>query len=121
MKKEIKDLWVKALNSGEFKQTTGQLCKGEAYCALGVLSVLALVEGQCTYSEDETGGKFDNKSLSLCCNVMNWAGIQDFLEPGKEFLPIFYEGHWVSISILNDSGLTFEEIACEIEKYWEDF
>lgn len=121
MKKEIKDLWVKALRSREFKQTTGRLFDGSSYCALGVLSLLALLEGQCTYDEDESDGKFDNKSLSLSFNVMNWAGIQDFMVPGKEFLPVFYKGHWLSISILNDSGLTFEEIALEIEKHWEDF
>lgn len=121
MKSEIKDLWVQALKSGEFEQTTGQLCKDEAYCALGVLSVLALIHGQCTYDEREDGGRFDNRAIGLSYNIMNWAGIEDFLVAGKEFLPFIYEDKVVSISILNDAGLTFDEIAEEIEKHWEEF
>ena len=37
MKKELKDNWVKALRSGEYKQGRGQLCMDEKYCCLGVL------------------------------------------------------------------------------------
>lgn len=37
MKKSLRDAWVKALRSGQFKQTTGRLVKHEGYCCLGVL------------------------------------------------------------------------------------
>lgn len=39
MEKEIKDKWVKALRSGEYKQGSGQLfCNvNNSYCCLGVL------------------------------------------------------------------------------------
>jgi hypothetical protein len=56
MKREIAELWSKALRSGEFKQTTGQLEKDGKYCACGVLAAIALTEGICTY---DVGGKFD--------------------------------------------------------------
>lgn len=37
MKKSLKDRWIKALLSGEYKQGKGRLKKGEGYCCLGVL------------------------------------------------------------------------------------
>lgn len=37
MKKRIKNLWVKALKSGEYKQGTDFLKNGNKYCCLGVL------------------------------------------------------------------------------------
>ena len=37
MNKSIKKLWIKALRSGKFKQTTGVLCDKTGYCCLGVL------------------------------------------------------------------------------------
>ena len=33
---EARALWVKALRSGEYKQTTGQLRKDDGHCCLGV-------------------------------------------------------------------------------------
>jgi len=34
--KKFKEKWLKALRSGEYDQTTGQLCKDEAYCCIGI-------------------------------------------------------------------------------------
>lgn len=51
MNQEIKKLWVKALRSNEFKQGRGYLEKDNKYCALGVLSILALLDGQCTHEK----------------------------------------------------------------------
>lgn len=34
--KELGEPWVKALRSGEYEQTTGQLERGGRYCCLGV-------------------------------------------------------------------------------------
>ncbi len=107
MKLEIKNMWTKALRSGEFKQCRGQLEKGSSYCALGVLSALALVEGICTYAE---GGKYDGKRLTLSYNVLDWADIKD--KRGR-----FDD---TGIAILNDSGASFEEIADTIDKNWEN-
>lgn len=38
MKPEIKQLWVKALRSGEYQQVTGSLKTATGYCCLGVLA-----------------------------------------------------------------------------------
>jgi len=37
MDQEIKQEWVKALRSGDFKQGRGKLRNGDGYCCLGVL------------------------------------------------------------------------------------
>lgn len=37
MNKEVLDLWLTALRSGEYKQCFGQLRSGDSFCVLGVL------------------------------------------------------------------------------------
>lgn len=37
----LKQKWVDALKSGEFRQTTGVLAKDDCYCCLGVLCTVA--------------------------------------------------------------------------------
>ena len=52
--KEIKNNWLKALKSGEFKQGFGQLKSYEdAYCCIGVLG--CITEGLTEDVTDETG------------------------------------------------------------------
>lgn len=50
MNPDVKDMWLKALRSGEYEQTTGYLREAkpdgkEGYCCLGVLCELAVKEG----------------------------------------------------------------------------
>jgi hypothetical protein len=40
MKPDIKERWIKALRSGEYKQTAGRLDRNGSYCCLGVLCEL---------------------------------------------------------------------------------
>lgn len=120
MNEKIKNLWVKALRSGEFEQGYGCLEKKGKYCALGVLSVLALLDGECTYSEDEVCGRFDNKKFFLSYNVMRWAGFKAFLNEGKGKSPIKFKGKLTSIAELNDEGKSFKELANIIEKIWKE-
>ena len=125
MKKEIKDKWIKALRSGEFTQGKGFLEKKGRYCALGVLSLLSLGEGQCTWNQQGEVGRYDNKRFTLSHNTMVWAGIgqkeERFLEPGAGRLEFSYKGKLTSILELNDMGLTFMALAKIIEKHWEKF
>ena len=107
MDKKIKETWIKALNSGEFKQGTEFLEKDGKYCALGILSLLSLVEGQCTYNEIDGLGRFDNKRFTLTYNTLTWAGMD--LEDFK--VDVICEGESTSIADLNDRGLSFKELA----------
>lgn len=110
MNERVKNLWVKALKSGEFKQIKGKLHDGKGYCALGVLAALAMLEGQCTYGP---GNTFDGRSSTLSFNTMKWAGI-DVDEDGELKLTKGAGKVLVkqtSIAELNDIGLSFNEIA----------
>ena len=119
MNQKIKDMWVKALKSGDFKQGIGYLEKDGAYCALGVLSLLSMLDGQCTYDLEDGAGKYDNKKYSLSFNTMKWAGIsqenEGFLAPEASKVEIHYKGKMTTISYLNDEGKSFKEIARIIE------
>lgn len=41
MKRELRDKWIEALRSGEYRQVTGVLHSDGAYCCLGVLCKVA--------------------------------------------------------------------------------
>ena len=107
MDKKVKETWIKALKSGEFKQGRGYLERDGKYCALGILSLLSLIEGQCTYNQIDGLGKFDNKRFTLSYNTLTWAGMD--LEDFKA--EVIYEGELTSIGDLNDRGLSFKELA----------
>lgn len=123
MKREIMKIWVEALKSGEFEQCKGKLEKNGNYCALGVLSVLALVNGQCTYNDLGNGGRFDNKRFSLSYNVMKWAGIaQDeerYFKKSCQKVEIVFKGQVTTIAALNDRGMSFFDIAKIIKANWQ--
>jgi hypothetical protein len=79
MNKEIKEKWIQALESDEYKKGTEKLRIGEEFCCLGVL---------CDIYSKETGlGKWkgdvfnesvtDHKSLSILPVVVKeWAGLK---------------------------------------------
>ena len=108
----IKDMGVKALKSGEFKQGTEFLERDGKYCALGILSLLSLVEGQCTYNQIDGLGRFDNKRFTLSYNTLTWAGmgLEDFKAE------VIYERELTSIGDLNDRGVSFKELARIIDR-----
>lgn len=114
MNKRIKKLWLKALRSGEFKQTAGQLraVRGEAvsHCCLGVLCEL--------HRQDTRRGKWDSETCYIPREgrssssvvppaVAEWAELDD----GDPMLAR------TCASKLNDSGKSFEYIADRIDKY----
>jgi hypothetical protein len=111
MHSRIKKLWVKALRSGEFNQGIGFLELNGKYCALGVLSVLCMLEGECTYDLENGTGKYDNKKLSLSLNTMRWAGIaqedENYLDPKAGNVELYFRNKKTTISNLNDEGKSF--------------
>ena len=112
MNKKVKETWIKALKSGEFKQGKGYLESDGKYCALGILSLLSLVEGQCTYNQVDGLGRFDNKRYTLSYNTLTWAGMD--LEDFKA--DVLTEGELTSIADLNDRGLSFQKLAQIIDQ-----
>ena len=110
MKKEIADLWANALESGEYKQTDGQLRHGDKFCCLGVLCNLHAQ----THPEIASKQKDDSymkQDEFLPKTVMKWAGIKT--DDGD------YSCYSETLVGLNDAGVKFQEIAQIIRDNWE--
>lgn len=106
--------WVDALRSGEFKQTTGSLQDGDAYCCLGVACVVAEREGlpikRRELSQEIIGGDMSCQPAS----ISEWLGIRE--ENGQhEHDETFSSDTLVDLN--DQEEMTFPEIADHIEKY----
>lgn len=109
MNKEIKQKWIDALTSGEYKQGRNQLKKEKdgvtRYCCLGVLCELANKEGVGNWTQDNVG--YDKTLGVLPVSVMNWAELKS--EYGIPFN--INNERDLCLTVLNDGGTSFEEIA----------
>ncbi len=111
MNQEIKQKWVEALRSGEYKQGKGQLRDKDSFCCLGVLCDIhhkESGEGRWFAEEYESGGT--SSVAILPPPVMRWAGLPDT------------GGVWGNPAIggetcvyFNDTGTPFDRIADMIE------
>jgi hypothetical protein len=115
MNEYVKKMWVKALRSGKYKQTRGQLYNklDNAFCCLGVLCdlhrkrKLKINKKKCWAVEE-----YHNTGESGCLPtvVRTWAGL-------KKVDPVVSHGHFNKhLSTINDSSRSFTEIADLIEK-----
>ncbi len=109
MNNEVKQEWLKALRSGDYKQGEGQLRNGDTYCCLGVLTDL--------YCKQNNGDSWnDVASYSdgrLPHRVRTWADLQS----GDPRVGHDDNGTMTNLSALNDSGRSFNDIADLIERY----
>jgi hypothetical protein len=137
MKQDIKDKWVKALRSGEYKQGTGYLIKSShdgnqcEHCCLGVLCDLYLHENDAAltwnkefvedadgvleadelYTTEFTVASLYGTEFVLPHQVQEWAGLHE--ESPAVHLR---DGRLRMLSELNDhDGYTFESLATLIE------
>jgi len=111
MKEVIKNKWVKALRSGDYKQSQDQLKDSVGFCCLGVLCDLAPRK----VGEWEGDGTiFNGNECDLSESVMKWSGVCS----ADGDLPKKRSGI-ASLANLNDSGRSFKQIANVIEKHWE--
>lgn len=120
MNPQVKEKWVAALRSGEYKQGTGALKLLEyedsqpRYCCLGVLCDLhqketgnGYWEGGTYYATDEPANGLNYSGSYLPLAVRQWAGL-DYENP--VVYPI-----GMTLAGLNDQGKPFEAIAEVIE------
>lgn len=119
MRQEVRDEWVAALRSGDYKQGTGALRTteddGDQYCCLGVLCELAVKHQVIPAAELDgnlwTYGQGDDTSEAYLPDaVQQWAGVErrGVLElPGVRF---------VSLADENDRGKRFDQIADLIDQ-----
>ena len=127
MKKRIKNKWLKALRSGEYRQGKDQLCELNGYtgeyefCCLGVLENLYCLE----HNLDFEPGQMLAGEHSIEC--AKWAGLDNEdtnIDRMKVRMKTSWSGYHVYDKVLafeflqtkNDEGWTFNRIANWIEK-----
>lgn len=105
MNKEVKEKWLTALRSGEYKQGKQRLVvtnsDNQKYCCLGVL---------CDLYNKETGNKTWGNNLDLPDEVVKWSGVKD----SNPHITMGTES--VTIAWYNDNSGDFLQIADIIEK-----
>jgi hypothetical protein len=108
MNQEIKQRWIKALRSGEYKQGYGNLYHCGKFCCLGVLTDLYIKEHGLQWERDSADlWSFEGNGGTLHESVQRWAGI-----PNE--LPVI---RGKSAVVCNDNyKFSFDEIANLIEK-----
>jgi hypothetical protein len=110
--------WVEALRSGEFKQAQRKLRRSDGtFCCLGVACELyrrECGEGEWVGVADENYLEFDvsdeRTELGLPKSVKDWLGLNS---PEGEFKHKRAGRTWLTVK--NDQGASFEEIAALIE------
>jgi len=108
-------MWVNALRSKEYKQTKHSLrTTSDTYCCLGVLCDLyAKDSGNNLWQENSpyTNYTFDDHAGTLPECVVKWAEINN---TGT----YSFQGIETSLTVKNDQGFTFEQIAKLIEEHF---
>ncbi len=140
MRNQAVRLWAKAVESGRFIQGKGNLCRDSKHCCLGVACEVFLEQGgvlavkrQGTVTRvgfaAEYRDYFGGNGNYLPLEVAEWLGIP-LSETQKRFfndregdprLPVRdRDGFTLSLSTLNDDGLTFPQIADVIRYFFMD-
>lgn len=125
MDKEIKEQWLTALKSGNYKKGKTWLCSVEKkpnnqseirYCCLGVLCDLAVKNGIRVDLKWDPGLDseillYDGKATKLPSSVMYWARL-------KENNPYFKNSEfWQdNLALLNDTTESFDKVIKAIEE-----
>jgi hypothetical protein len=114
MNADIKQKWIEALRSGEFKQGTLALRSADNhYCCLGVLCELAARQGvvETKLTPNAHWYLYGEEIAGLTDEVRAWAGIEDDN-------PLVAIPGYVTLTHLNDSkGYSFDTIAAIIEEH----
>lgn len=110
MDKNLKERWLTALRSGEFKKGTGYLCQrtpsGDTYCCLGVLATLLGIPK--TRFPDTNQYHYD---------VDTNKGNESYLTGYTTYVPVRYNiPHQAFLSSINDSSDTWDEAIKFIEE-----
>jgi len=121
MKEQIKDKWVKALMSGDYKQGRGKLksCDG-SFCCLGVLSDLYAKENGVKWKKYDDCFSIVESFDLLPKEVIKWSGMSS--ESGEIQNELYNnELYDFELAEVNDSGKhTFDQIADIIEEHWKE-
>jgi len=109
MNSHVKEKWITALRSNEYKQTQGFLHTSDGYCCLGVLCDLYAKEKDMEWEIEIDGNiqSFDGKTMVFPESVVDWSGI------GNHTITT---SHYAKLIDFNDNGEDFSFIADYIEE-----
>ena len=120
---EARELWVKALRSGEYKQTRGQLRNEDSYCCLGVACDLyskhvLKKDAWRQYKTSVLSYTFLGQGGALPIQVIKWLGIRgDYgeLKGGTTLMkmnddPSLEEGFETIADVIEKGELVLEEV-----------
>lgn len=123
MYQELKEQWIERLESGNFRQGTGALCKNNLYCCLGVLCEIGVERGflrKEMYDRDQpyiyhVVGKEEaipdiGMVTTLNKEFLEYCGF-DIVSHGTLINVEDEEGYIRSLGGLNDDGESFSTIA----------
>ena len=108
LKPEVKEKWLAALRSGNYKQTQNRLKRNDTFCCLGVLCDIS---GQGEWVFNNPGDQplymfsvLDSSVTGLPVGIIKWA-----------FDSYEYNSEVDKVIIMNDRGVSFKKIADHIE------
>lgn len=108
--KEHRKLWVEALRSGKYRQGEGALRSEDKFCCLGVLADIA---GCIWFGDDNNGWTANGDDTIAPDSAVAFVGLKDC---GGVFAERNVDGTPKALWRLNDSGVSFTEIADIIER-----
>lgn len=117
-------VWLEALRSGKFKQTTEMLQMRNqsgklSYCCLGVACRVAINDGVPMKYEAKTG-RYDSENLNLPKRANDYFGFVDGGVFADQAIVLYKDYAISSLIALNDTaGARFKEIAQFIEDFPE--
>lgn len=120
MKRSIARKWAAALESGDYKQTTGQLRKNGSFCCLGVLCNLHAQEHPEIAKKQKKATEYLGAEIDLPLEVETWAGMYT-CDGGFSGFKLNDVVGANSLVDLNDTyQWNFKKIAKVIRKHWKE-
>lgn len=109
--------WIKALRSGKYEQTSGWLHNDKGFCCLGVVcDVLGLPV------KDERDQSANNARAYILDPFKQWSddiAYARMLPDRMANVLGLNSDQMHALASSNDKGMTFSEIADDIERYWQ--
>lgn len=124
MNEQVKQKWIEALQSGDYKQAKGCLNDGKGMCCLGVLTDLYVKEHDDGWHsadgiEYALASEMDQVMI-LPTKVYDWSDV-DGPSPNLPFQSRDAAPHnttgFTGLAVINDSGLPFTQIADLIKAF----
>jgi hypothetical protein len=112
MKLEVKEKLIKALRSGEYKQTTGQLKDNDCFCVNGVLCDIAAKDGIGNWNYDTFIVNERGRTILLPFEIAQWASDKPL---DKNAFAESIIADECCLMGKNDAGMTFPELAEMVE------